>query len=388
MLAAGIVVFGALSAGLVGYSIGGLTNTAPPGSDSAAGNAVLAAHFPTATVGSDQLLLRYATPVWQHPAVLTQAQDQLASNPAFSSVTGPLGSGRGTVTAAELARLHNTLGPAGSLPPTPSPSAHVQPRLYQEYRSTAQFVSPDGRTILYYAALRVGPVGSTAAIDVIPQARAALAAIARATGAQADGVAGQDATAYDIQLTSNASLQRVVPVVLVLILILLGLLLRSLVAPWYLAATVGLSYLASLGFAMIVFVHLGGNSGLIFVLPLLMFVFSMALGEDYNILVMSRIREESARQPSLREAITHAIGITGGTVTSAGTILAGTFAVLGLVGGNSQARQLGFSVAFGVVLDTFFVRTLLVPSIAMLLGRWNWWPAMPVPPSASSTPPN
>ena len=159
-----------------------------------------------------------------------------------------------------------------------------------------------------------------------------------------------------------------------LILILLGLMLRSLVAPWYLALTVALSYLATLGFAMVVFVHLGGSDGLIFVLPLLLFVFSMALGADYNILLMSRIREE-AHEASLPVALIRAIGITGGTITSAGIILAGTFAVLGLVGGSTQAQQLGFSVAFGVLLDTFFVRTLLVPSIAVLLGRWNWWPS-------------
>jgi RND superfamily putative drug exporter len=106
-----------------------------------------------------------------------------------------------------------------------------------------------------------------------------------------------------------------------------------------------------------------------------MSVFSMSLGEAYDFLVISRIREEASTRPTLRDAITHAIGITGGTVTSAGLILAGTFAVLGLAGGSSEAQQLGFSIAFGVVLDTFFVRTLLVPSIAMLLGDWNWWPS-------------
>jgi RND superfamily putative drug exporter len=353
MLTAGVLVFAALAIGLVGYRTGGLTSSPPAGSDSAAGTAVLDAHFPKATVGSDELLLRYSTSVWDHPSTLTQAQEALAGDPVFGSVTGPLGSGRGTVTAAELASRHRTLGPA----------------------STAQYISSDGRTVQYYAILRAGPVGSTSAAGAVPQARSALAAAARLTGAQAQGIAGQDASAYDILSASNTSLEVVVPVVLVLILALLGLLLRSVVAPWYLALTVGLSYLASLGFAMIVFVHLGGDSGLIFVLPLLMFVFSMALGEDYNILVMSRIREEAAVRPSLRDAITHAVGVTGGTVTSAGTILAGTFAVLGLVGGNSQAQQLGFAIAFGVVLDTFFVRTLLVPSIAMLLGQWNWWPS-------------
>jgi putative drug exporter of the RND superfamily len=119
-----------------------------------------------------------------------------------------------------------------------------------------------------------------------------------------------------------------------------------------------------------------GRVGIIFLLPLLLFVFSMALGEDYNILVMSRIREEKGSRPSFREALTHSIGITGKTITSAGIILAGTFVILGIAGrSNPEVEEVGFSVAFGILLDTFFVRTLLVPSIATLLGRHNWWPS-------------
>jgi len=125
------------------------------------------------------------------------------------------------------------------------------------------------------------------------------------------------------------------------------------VAPWYLALTVGLSYLASRGFAMLVFVHLSSADGLLFVLPLLMFIFSMAIGEDYNILVMIRIREEAELQASFREVVIHTVGITGTTVTSAGIILAS---------GSGEDQQLGFSIAFGAALDTFFVRTLLVPA--------------------------
>jgi putative drug exporter of the RND superfamily len=106
-----------------------------------------------------------------------------------------------------------------------------------------------------------------------------------------------------------------------------------------------------------------------------MFVFSMNLGEAYNFLVISRIREEAGTRPSLRDAITRAIGTTWGTVTSAGLIRAGTFAIPGLAGWSSEAQQLSFLIAFGLVLDTFFVRTLLVPSIAMSLGNWNWWPS-------------
>jgi putative drug exporter of the RND superfamily len=374
-LATGVVLFGVLSLGLIGFQTGGLTGAAPAGSDSAVGAAVLATHFPQATVGSDQLLLRFTSPVWDNPSLLSEAQHQLASSPVFQSVSGPLGFGSGAVSAEQLAQLHAILGPAGSLPPSPPPGSHVTPQLYAAYRATAQFISQDGRTIQYYTALRAGPTGSTAAADAIPQARAALDATAHRAGAQTWGIAGPDASAYDINTASNSSLELVVPVVLVLILVLLSLLLRSLIAPWYLVVTVGLSYLASLGFAMLVFVHLGGNGGLIFVLPLLMFVFSMALGADYNILLMSRIREEAHHAPTLSVALTRAIGVTGGTITSAGIILAGTFAVLGLAGGSSESQQLGFSIAFGVLLDTFFVRTLLVPSIAMLLGRWNWWPS-------------
>ncbi len=374
-LAAGCVLFAALTAGLTGYRTGDFTSSAPAGSDSAAGTQVLATYFPKATLGSDQLLLRFAAPVWDHPAVLTVAQAQLAADPAFDAITGPLGPTHGAVTATQLARLHATLGPAAALPQVPPAGSPVPPGQYQLYRQTAQFISPDGRTVQYYAVLRAGRVGSTAAASAIPQANLALAAVARVVRAQASGVAGQDASAFDVSALSNTSNAVVVPAVLMLILILLSLLLRSLVAPWYLALTVGLSYLASLGFAMIVFVHLGGSDGLLFVLPLIMFIFTMAVGEDYNILVMSRIREEAAKRASFGDALAHAIGVTGGTVTSAGLILAGTFVVLGLAGGIGNDQQLGFAIAFGVIMDTFFVRTLLVPAIAMLLGRRNWWPS-------------
>jgi RND superfamily putative drug exporter len=336
MLAAGVVLFGALAAGLIGFrTTSELSSPPPAGTDSAAGTAALAAHFPPATP-TDQLLLRYDALV-TNPAQLDAVRARLAGDPAFRTVGGPV-------------------------------------------------VSPDGTTVLYRAVLRAGPVGSTPAADAVPGATAALAAAARATGARTSGVAGPDASLHDLLASSNASLALVVPAILVLMLVLLGLMLRSLVAPWYLALTVGLSYLSSLGFAMIVFVDLGGAGGVVFILPLLMFVFSMALGEDYNVLVMSRIREEAHHAASLPEALTRAIGITGTTVTAAGIILAGAFVVLGLAGGSSQTQELGFSIAFGVLLDTFFVRTLLVPSIAMLLGRWNWWPAplsRPASPSAS-----
>jgi RND superfamily putative drug exporter len=153
---------------------------------------------------------------------------------------------------------------------------------------------------------------------------------------------------------------------------------RSLIAPLYLVVSVVISYLAALGLVAIAFVHIGGQDGIQFILPFLMFVFLMALGSDYNILVMTRIREE-AHTKSLRAAVKDAVSITGTTVTTAGLILAGTFAVLGFAGsgtnGGAQIQQIGFGIAAGVLMDTFLVRTLLVPSVVILLGHWNWWPS-------------
>ena len=135
-----------------------------------------------------------------------------------------------------------------------------------------------------------------------------------------------------------------------------------------------LSYFAALGIAVLIFQGAAGDSGLDFVLPFLLFVFLMALGEDYNILVMSRIREEAQKMP-LRTAVADAMHHTGTTVTSAGLILAATFGVAGLTGATSEVKELATAIALGVLLDTFFVRTLLVPAIVILCGRYNWWPS-------------
>ena len=153
----------------------------------------------------------------------------------------------------------------------------------------------------------------------------------------------------------------------------MAVVLRSLIAPLYLVASVALSYLASLGFAVLIFVIIGGQDGINFVLPFFMFIFIMALGQDYNILVMTRIREEAHHAP-IKIAVRTAVESTGTTVTSAGLILAGTFGVLTATG-DTQVVEIGVGLAAGILLDTFVVRTLLVPSAAVLLGRWNWWPS-------------
>ena len=374
VLPAGVLVFGALSAGLIGFQTGGFASSAPSGTDSAAGTAAIAAHFPPANANPETLLLRFATPVWEHAGSLSQAQAGLASAPDLRAVSGPLDPNGTPLAAEQLVSLHDQLGPAASLAARPPATVRLSPSTYQAYRATAQFISADGRTVQFFAISAAGPAGSQAAINSIPAVRSTLAALARGVGARDSGVVGLDAVAYDIGSTSTSDLLAIAPVVVAVLLVLLAVLLRSLIAPIYLIATVGLSYLAALGAATLVFVRLGGDGSLNFVIPILLFTFAMALGEDYNILLMTRVREEAHRH-ALRDALVRAVGHTGGTITSAGVILAGTFAVLGIVGNQEQARQLGFTIAFAVLLDTFFVRTLLVPSIATVLDRWNWWPS-------------
>ncbi|MGO8683032.1 MAG: MMPL family transporter [Thermoleophilia bacterium] len=374
-LAIGVVLFAGLATGIAGFKTAGFTDNGPPaGSDSALGNALIAAHFPEANNNPETLFLTFAKPVWSNLAVVEQAQKELQQSPLLKAVSGAFDPNGSVLTAAQLTKLRSELGPAAALPATPPPGSPVSPAIYQAYRATTQFISPNGMAVQFYAVQSAGITGSSAAMQAIPRVRAELTRVAASTNAQASGVGGQDALAYDVSSLSNHDLKVIIPIVLLVIGGLLGIMLRSLVSPIYLIATVGLSYLASLGLSMIVFVHIGGQPGLNFVLPFLMFVFSMALGEDYNILVMSRIREEAHDDVSLAEAVSRAVGVTGGTVTSAGVILAGTFAVLGF-SGTGQIRQIGLGIAAGVLLDTFFVRTLLVPSIVVLLGKWNWWPS-------------
>jgi RND superfamily putative drug exporter len=373
-LVAGTLFFGALAACASGYSSSGFggTTTGPSGSQSAKGTAAIAAHFPPTSVDPTSVILRFDNSVWNDLSIVQKAQQELAAQPVFSSVTGALNPQGTAIEPSQLAALHQQLGPAADLPPTPPPG--VSAEAYQAYRATSQFISEDGLTVQFYTQQSAGGANSSAALDAIPEVRANVAAVATKVGATANGVLGLPATSYDVNKASNHDLVRIVPVVLALIAILLALVLRSLVVPIYLILSVALSYFAALGLAVLIFVWIGSSDGLNFVLPFLMFIFLMALGEDYNILVMSRIREEAHAHP-LHRAISRAIHITGTTVTSAGVVLAATFAVAAITGATSQVRQLALAIALGVLLDTFLVRTLLVPSMVQIIGRWNWWPS-------------
>ncbi len=391
-LLAGVVFFGGLSFAVLGYTSAGFggTTTPPAGSDSAAGATLLARHFPQSAANPTSLIFQFPRPVWDDAAPLAKATTELRATGLFTQVAGALNPvGGATLTAAQYQGLYSALGPPGRLPATPTAAdlrgGLIPEQAYQLYRTTANFVSPDGRTVQFSTGLRAQPgstvatdPGSTAAMNEVPAIRTATASIQKSVGATASGVAGEAPALKDISSISTSDLKHIIPVAILAIGILLALVLRSLVAPLYLIASVGVSYLAALGLSVLIFIKAGGSGGLVFFMPFLMFIFLLALGEDYNILVMTRIREESRRLP-LRQAVAKAISVTGTTVTSAGLVLAGTFIVLTFAAGSgsgaSQVRDIGLGLALGILMDTFLVRTLLVPSTVVLLGKWNWWPS-------------
>lgn len=376
-LVVGVGVLVGLSLSLLAYAPTGFDNQSiPASSDSARGQAILTAHYPAAESDPTDVLFELPSPVWDDPSVLTTATEGLRTSGQFSSVTGALEPNGTAVTPDELAAAHAQLvdsGPPSALPATPPASYTGTLAAYDAYKASGQYISADGRTILFQTGLAAGSSTSTAAASAMPDVRAAVTTVARSIGATASGVDGYAAVAADVGTLSTGDLMRIIPIVLLVLALLLAVVLRSLVAPLYLVASVGLSYLASLGFTVLIFVIIGGQDGINFVLPFFMFLFIMALGQDYNILVMTRIREEAHHAP-IRIAVRTAVGATGTTVTSAGLILAGTFGVLTATG-DTQIIEIGVGLAAGILLDTFVVRTLLVPSAAVLLGRWNWWPS-------------
>jgi putative drug exporter of the RND superfamily len=379
-LTIGVVAMGLLAIGVASYQPGGFGGaiTAPAGSDSAAGQALLAKHFPTSSANPTNLIYKLSQPVWNDPAPIETATSQLAASGLFTGVTGPLNPAGVTLTATQFQALHAALGNPAALPAVPPANSTIPVQAYEAYRATAQYVSPDGETIQFETGLKAGDPSTTAAMNAVPAVRAEAATVAKTLGATAYGVGGEAPAFYDISQISDSDLATVVPIAIIVIGLLLCLVMRSLVAPLYLIASVALSFFAALGLSVFLFIKLGGDSGLTFILPFLMFIFLLALGEDYNILVMSRIREEAHHLP-LREAVSRAVGATGTTVTSAGLVLAGTFSVFAVVGGRqsggSQIVDVGVGLALGVLMDTFVVRTILVPCTVLLLGRWNWWPS-------------
>src|SRR6266566_1891474 len=305
------VVLGVLALGLTGLKASGLTSAQSfrGHPDSVTGETVLAAHFPA---GAGQ------------PVIVIGNQNAAAAlRTAFAA----------------------TPGIAGVSPPA----------------------ARAGHT--YLQGTLTTPPDSAAAYTTIDRVRAAVHAV---PGADAK-VGGNTAINLDVQRASAHDRNLIIPLILAVVFIILALLLRALVAPLILTATVVLSFAAALGVSAFFFTHVFGFGGADTSFPLFVFVFLVALGIDYNIFLMTRVREEAHKRDARHGALT-GLAATGGVITSAGFVLAGTFAVLATIPATFLT-ELGFAIAFGILLDTIVVRSVLVTALNLDLGRWMWWPS-------------
>ncbi|MDX3633324.1 MMPL family transporter [Streptomyces europaeiscabiei] len=273
----------------------------------------------------------------------------------------PGGSGNPAVVVADSDRLDRVLAAARATDGVATAAA------------VAGSGRPGGEPLVVDGRVRVdvtldAAADSDAARRTVARLRAALHGV---PGADAL-VGGYTAQQYDTLRTAERDRTLIVPVVLALILLILTGLLRSLLLPVLLVATVALNFLATLGVSALVFQHVFGFTGTDPSVPLYGFVFLVALGVDYNIFLMSRVREESLRH-GVRQGVLRGLVTTGGVITSAGVVLAATFAALGVIP-LAFLAQIAFIVAFGVLLDTLVVRSLLVPALVRDLGERAWWP--------------
>src|SRR5215510_6179921 len=321
-----VVILGVLTIGLTGLKADGLTNAQSfrgTHPDSVTGEAVLAAHFP-AGVGQPVIVVG-------NPNAAAALRAAFVGTPGIASVTPP-------AVRAGHAYLEGTL---------------------------------------------TSPPDSQAAYDTIDRVRAKVHAV---PGGQAL-VGGSTAINLDVNRASAHDRALIIPLVLAVVLLILIILLRALVAPVILTATVVLSFVAALGVSAFFFNNVFNFGGADTSFPLFVFVFLVALGIDYNIFLMTRVREEAQKRDARHGAIT-GLAATGGVITSAGFVLAATFAVLATLP-STFLTELGFAVAFGVLLDTVVVRSVLVTALNLDLGRWMWWPSTlarkPDPPSEELT---
>jgi len=305
------VILGVLTLGLTGLKASGLTNAQSfrGRPDSVVGEAVLAAHFPG---GAGEPVV-----VMGSPAAAGLLRAAFAATPGIARVTPP-------VTRAGYAFLQGTL---------------------------------------------TSPPDSQAAYNTIDRVRARVHAV---PGGHAL-VGGDTAVALDVNRASAHDNKLLLPLILGVVFVILAILLRALVAPLILTATVVLSFAAALGVSAFFFDHVFGFGGADTTFPLLLYVFLVALGIDYNIFLMTRVREEAHRRDARHGAIV-GLAATGGVITSAGFVLAGTFAVLATIP-STFLTELGFAVAFGILLDTIVVRSVLVTALNLDVGRWMWWPS-------------
>jgi len=306
-------------------------------------------------------------------------------------ITGQLPS---NTKSAQATRQLQSAYPAGALSPTQVYVAGTQP-LSQAGLATistrlksvagvaavaAPVLTTDGTAASINVSLVAAPY-NTAALNVVNRLKSV--AHAAAGSGQRVLVGGQTMAYADIRAASTRDLRVVFPVAALLIVLILALLLRSVIAPMYLLLGVVLGFAATLGASVIAFQGIGGHSGILFMMPMIVYLFVVAVGTDYNILLTTRLREEVVDGASPHDAAAMAVRHAGPTVASAGVILAGTFASL-MSTGITLLSEIGFAVSVGILLVAFVMACVFVPSVATLLGQWIWWPGHQGEPVAAS----
>jgi len=352
----------------------------PEDTDSRLGFELLQQSFPPGKLAPTEVYISAAgRSLYDDLLAIERLSAELAGKELVVSVAGPTRPKGEPVSMgveafqAALAGIPDAVLSGESLPVGLTPD---QMGAYGLYQAGRRFVSPDETTVRLELVFDADPysVDALDAIEAIRESARNSAANGALAGAEVV-VGGPTAIETDGRATLNRDILLVTPIVIVAIWLILAMLVRSVVAPTYLVASVLLSFAAALGLSTLVFQNVLGHSGVGYSNSVFMFIFLVSLGADYNIYIISRIREEVATR-GLLDGTRHAISQTGGVITSAGIILAGTFSILTTLP-LRDIFQLGFAVMLGILIDTFIVRGLLVPSIVLVLKDWNWWPSRP-----------
>jgi putative drug exporter of the RND superfamily len=330
--------------------------------------------------GESRLWSAIGTRVARHPArvalvtvvLLGVACVGLAALRIDNSDIGQVKGDPGSVVGAQLVDDHfpaGLLAPVAILaPPSQAPAAAAVARATPDV-AAVQPASPVEGYTTYSVIMSVPPYGASG--------QAVIVHLRQRLDRDAPGslVGGDPAVQYDIIQASGHDARVLIPLLLVVILIVVALLLRAIIAPLVLVATTALSFAASFGLSNLLWRHVLGYSGIESQVPVFIFIFLVALGVDYNIFLAARIREE-ARHLGIRQGTLRGLTVTGGVITAAGVVLAGTFAAL-ILEPTVYLTEVGTAVAIGVLLDTLLVRTVLVPAALLTIGERVWWPARP-----------
>ncbi len=350
----------------------------PDSAESKAGFETLKSAYPPGELAPTTVYVsKEGVSVLDHLQAIEDLSAALAADPIVNSVTSitrPLGE----MLPVDIAQIQPLVA---MLPDDPNQIGELMAMLPPEQAQLAgtflagqRLISTDRTTTKLEVVLNEDPY-DTEAMDAVPRLREAVrnaVNASRLNGATAL-VGGESATNFDGRIATTRDFKVIAPIVIAAIWIILAILLGSVVAPTYLVISVILSFVAALGVSVLVFKYIFGHDGMAFDSIPFIFVFLIALGADYNIYIMSRVREET-RTRGLAEGTRYAITRTGGVITSAGIILAGTFSVLTTFP-LLDLFQLGFTVMLGILIDTFVVRAIMVPAIVMKLGEFNWWPS-------------